>query len=401
MPFPTRITVWTLVVVIALVVAGCGGSRPASSDPGDAQGSDAPLPTRDPNATLVPPGQIDIVLADGIDAAASGLMALDDQQFDLAENIEISLTPADPGADPFAGLGQTDGSTLVLASAAAALEAPAHGADPVLVAQVTRRPDLSIVTTTAGPKTLAALAHATVAVPAGASGAAARAILGSAGLTGVKVVPLSEPFNPSQLTGGQVEAVAVRDAYEWATLVAGSSGGADSFRKLWPASGATKLPMDLGLFVDGKWLADPANATMLPRFLRAAARGYAFCREAVPDCAQLVLDTGSPRTLDAEVWATNSIDSLTWPSPDGWGAIDRAAWSAAVDAAKAAGLISTAPPSTAVNSQLIKDADAAVKDVDIVGASFAPSQVPLPSPGASAPDTGPSDEPIVTLPPAP
>ena len=87
------------------------------------------------------------------------------------------------------------------------------------------------------------------------------------------------------------------------------------------------------LFARDAWLAQPGNEDIATRFLKASFQGWIYCRDQ-PGRLRPVRDR---RRLDARrgppAWMMNEINPLVWPSPNGIGMIDPAAWDQTVDIA--------------------------------------------------------------------
>ncbi len=127
------------------------------------------------------------------------------------------------------------------------------------------------------------------------------------------------------------------------------------------------------------WLADAKNQDVAVRFLRASYRGWVFCRDNFEACVDIVLAHGPQLGKGHMTWQLNEINKLIWPSSNGIGTLDKAAWDQTVQVAIAGGLLKGAPDANAYRTDL---AEKAVKDleaagVDVKGTSYAPRTVQI------------------------
>ena len=97
---------------------------------------------------------------------------------------------------------------------------------------------------------------------------------------------------------------------------------------------------------------DPAYQDTTTKFIAASLQGWAYCRDNVESCRDIVVKAGSTLGASHQLWQINEVNKLIWPSPAaGAGTIDQAAWDRTVQVAR-----------TAVNADgqtvLTKDPDA-------------------------------------------
>ncbi|HEV2931036.1 MAG TPA: ABC transporter substrate-binding protein, partial [Propionibacteriaceae bacterium] len=101
--------------------------------------------------------------------------------------------------------------------------------------------------------------------------------------------------------------------------------------------------------------------------------------------AKIVTDAGSTLGESHQLWMTNEINKLIWPSTAGIGTISEEAWKQTVDIAlgtkneTGATIITKEPPETAKASTYIDKALAELKaeGVDVDGKGFQPITVEL------------------------
>ena len=75
-----------------------------------------------------------------------------------------------------------------------------------------------------------------------------------------------------------------------------------------------------------KLASDPAYQDTAVKFLKASIKGWAYCRDNAEKCRDIVVAKGSKLGDSHQLWQMNEINKLIWPSPDGIGMIDKAAW---------------------------------------------------------------------------
>lgn len=132
-------------------------------------------------------------------------------------------------------------------------------------------------------------------------------------------------------------------------------------------------------------LSDPAYEDQTVKFIKASIEGWAFVRDNPEDAAKIVAESGSELGTSHQLWMTNEVNKLLWPSTNGVGIIDEAAWKQTVDIAlhtkneTGATIITKEPPATAYTNEYVEKALAELEEdgVDTKGADFEPITVEL------------------------
>jgi len=140
----------------------------------------------------------------------------------------------------------------------------------------------------------------------------------------------------------------------------------------------------------GKLASDPAYKDLATRFVAASLEGWAYCRDNVQACADIVLKAGPTLGASHQLWQMNEINKLIWPASEGVGHIDQAAWDRTVEIAQKTpnlegATVLTAPPTDGAYTNDIVDAATALladSGLDLKGADYAPTQVTL-NPGGN------------------
>ena len=121
------------------------------------------------------------------------------------------------------------------------------------------------------------------------------------------------------------------------------------------------------------------------KFIKASIKGWVYARDNAQKAADIVTAAGSTLGTSHQLWMTNEVNKLLWPSTDGLGVIQKKAWDQTAKIAEAtkdntgSTIITKAPPSTAYSNTYVKKALAELKDegVDVMGTSFTPLTVEL------------------------
>jgi NitT/TauT family transport system substrate-binding protein len=124
------------------------------------------------------------------------------------------------------------------------------------------------------------------------------------------------------------------------------------------------------IFSRAAWLAEDGNRDIAVRFVRAALKGWIYCRDQPADCVQYTTDSGSELGAGHQAWMMNEVNALIWPSAQGIGVLDSALWEQTVKVATDAKIIKTAPTSDAYDTTIVADALASMADMDTTGATF-------------------------------
>ena len=151
----------------------------------------------------------------------------------------------------------------------------------------------------------------------------------------------------------------------------------------------------VGMLQDAIWaseerLSDPAYQDLAQRFVTASFEGWIYCRDNPQECADIVTANGSQLGASHQLWMMNEVNKLIWPSANGIGIIDAAAWNQTVEISlntpnlEGVTVITAAPPAEAYTNQFAEAANAALqaKGIDTTGEGFAPITVELKEGGA-------------------
>ncbi|MET1006958.1 MAG: ABC transporter substrate-binding protein [Propionibacteriaceae bacterium] len=132
-------------------------------------------------------------------------------------------------------------------------------------------------------------------------------------------------------------------------------------------------------------LSDAAYQEQTTKFIAASIKGWVYARDNPEEAAKIVTAAGSQLGESHQLWMTNEVNKLIWPSTAGAGMIDDASWKRTVDIAlgtkneTGATIITKEPPETAHTNEYVEAALKQLKDegVDVDGTSFTPATVEL------------------------
>ena len=134
-----------------------------------------------------------------------------------------------------------------------------------------------------------------------------------------------------------------------------------------------------------KLKSDTAYQDTTVKFLTASYQGWIYCATNAQECRDLVVAAGSKLGASHQLWQMNEINKLIWPSPNGIGTVDDAAWKQTVDVAQSTKnadgktVLTAAPADGAYTNEFTEKALANLKSMgmDTTGASFQPLTVTL------------------------
>ncbi|ARJ05850.1 ABC transporter substrate-binding protein [Humibacter sp. BT305] len=168
-----------------------------------------------------------------------------------------------------------------------------------------------------------------------------------------------------------------------------------------PATGKLYQPSDLNvinwndegtaMLQDAIWAdsdrlsSDSDYADTAVKFIKASIKGWAYARDNPQEAATIVTDSGSQLGASHQLWMTNEVNKLIWPSENGVGMINQDEWDQTVSIAKGtpnetgSTIITSDPPESAYSNEYVEKALQELKDegVDVNGADFAPITVEL------------------------
>jgi NitT/TauT family transport system substrate-binding protein len=139
------------------------------------------------------------------------------------------------------------------------------------------------------------------------------------------------------------------------------------------------------IWAPGEKLADADFEEQTIKFIKASIKGWAYARDNPEEAAKIVAAAGSQLGESHQLWMTNEVNKLIWPSTNGVGVIDEAAWKQTVEIAlgtkneQGNTIISEEPPETAYTNEYVEKAleELEAEGVDVDGSDFQPIEVTL------------------------
>jgi NitT/TauT family transport system substrate-binding protein len=210
------------------------------------------------------------------------------------------------------------------------------------------------------------------------------------------VTLVQQQFDMNAFLAGDIDAAQAMTYNEYAQLLeaenpeTGELYTADDFTAIdWNDEGTAMLQD--AIWANSERLADDEEyQDTTVKFLKASLKGWIYARDNPEAARDLVVAAGSQLGNSHQLWMTNEVNKLIWPSPDGIGLIDEDAWAQTVDVAlttkndQGATVITTEPDAEAYTNEYVEQALAELTEdgVDVSGEDFEPIDVTL-EPGGS------------------
>jgi NitT/TauT family transport system substrate-binding protein len=212
---------------------------------------------------------------------------------------------------------------------------------------------------------------------------------------GKDVTLVQQQFDMQALLKGDIDAAQAMTYNEYAQVLeaenpkTGKLYTAEDFNAInWNTEGTAMLQD--AIWANTEKLKDPAYQDQTVKFVEASIKGWVFCRDNAEKCRDIVVAKGSKLGKSHQLWQTNEVNKLVWPSPAGAGMIDKAAWDQTVSIAQntknAEGktVLTKAPEGLAYTNDYVTKALDNLKaaGVDVNGTAFKPLTVTLEKGGA-------------------
>jgi len=215
--------------------------------------------------------------------------------------------------------------------------------------------------------------------------------LQKANLTVNDITLVTQAFDMLGLLQGDIDAAQAMTYNEYAQVL----------ESINPDTGELYQPEDLnvidwneagsGMLQDSIWAdadrlaSDPAYEETTVKFLKASIRGWIYAMGDPQAAADIVTAAGSTLGTSHQLWMANEVNKLIWPSTNGIGIIDKAAWDRTVSIAlttqneTGATILTEDPPADAYSNKYIQQAldELTADGVDVMGASYQPITVTL------------------------
>ncbi|MEY3493650.1 MAG: hypothetical protein RL413_1068 [Actinomycetota bacterium] len=371
-------------VALSLVAAACGGDDEESSS------------SAAPAGECETPTPVKLQLQWFTQAQFAGYFAAIDQGFYAAQCLDVTIVEG--GVDIVPQQQLADGAVdFALSWVPKALASREAGADIVNIAQIFQRSGtLQVSFKDKGITSPADFAGKKIGNWGFGNEFEIFAALTKAGLDPAADVELvQQQFDMAALLAGDIDAAEAMTYNEYAQVLEAVN----------PDTGALYTPEDfnvvsyeeegVGMLQDAIWasgerLADEAYRATAVKFVAASIQGWAYCRDNVQACADIVVSKGSKLGASHQLWQMNEVNKLIWPSKGGAGMIDAAAWDRTAKLSQetknleGSTVLTKAPDAEAYTNDIVTEAMAILQGlgVDVIGSSYAPITVELKEGGA-------------------
>jgi NitT/TauT family transport system substrate-binding protein len=361
---------------LSLIVAACGGSDDGAAGDEDCE-------------TVTP---VKLQLQWFTQAQFAGYYAAQDQNYYADQCLDVTIVEGGVDIVPQTELaaGNVDFAISWVSKALASREA---GADIVNIAQVFQRSGTLQVS----------FKEKNITSPADFAGKRIGnwgfgnefeifAALTKAGLDPATDVSLvQQQFDMVGLLSGEIDAAEAMTYNEYAQVLeavnpaTGALYTADDFNVISYEEVGVGMLQD-AIWASGERLAsDPAYRETAVAFVAASLQGWAYCRDNVEACRDIVLSKGSKLGASHQLWQMNEVNKLIWPAASGVGYIEQAAWDRTATLSQetknleGGTVLSAAPDAEAYTNDIVMEAleILAGLGVDTSGSSYAPIEVTL------------------------
>lgn len=331
-----------------------------------------------------------------VQAQFGGYFAADEQGFYADQCLEVEIVEG--GVDIVPQQQLADGAVdFAIAWVPKALATREAGADIVNIAQVFQRSGtLQVSFAEDDITTVADFEGRTVGNWGFGNEYEIFAALAEEGLDPAADVQLvQQDFDMSGLLSGDIDAAEAMTYNEYAQVLeamnpdTGELYQPDDFNVISYEEVGVGMLQD-AIWADGTRLGDEEYRDIAERFVTASLQGWAYCRDNVEECRDIVIARGSRLGASHQLWQMNEINKLIWPAENGVGFIDQAAWDRTVEIAlstpnlEGATVLTEPADADALTNDIIEAAHANLEElgVDITGSDFEPIEVTLEEGGA-------------------
>ena len=369
------------IAALSLFTAACGGSDDAATDTTAAAATEC--------AELTP---VKLQLQWFTQAQFAGYYAAQDQGFYEAMCLDVTILEGAVDIAPHVVLANGE-SDFAISWVSKALAGREGGANIVDIAQIFQRSGTLQVSFKDKNITSAAdFAGKNIGNWGFGNEFEIFAALTEAGLDPAKDVTLvQQQFDMAGLLSGDIDAGEAMTYNEYAMVLeavnpaTGELYTADDFNVISYEDAGVGMLQD-AIWASGERLvSDAAYADTAARFVAASLQGWAYCRDNVEACRDIVLAKGSKLGASHQLWQMNEVNKLVWPAAGGVGFIDDAAWNRTASLSQetknleGGTVLTAAPDAEAYTNDIVTEAldILAGLGVDTNGSSYAPIEVTL------------------------
>ena len=384
-PFLNRVACAAAVAASALALAACGD---------DEGGSSEPAPSSSGSTELTP---VKLQLQWFTQAQFAGYFAAVDQGFYKDAGLDVEILEGGTDIVPQTQLAQGR-ADYAIAWVPKALQSREQGAGITDVGQVFQRSGtLQVSFKDKAITTAADLDGKKVGNWGFGNEFELFAGMGKAGVDpGKDATLVQQQFDMQALLKGDIDAAQAMIYNEYAQVLeaknpdTGELYTPEDFNRIdWNTEGTAMLQDAIWANTE-KLEGDKAYQDQTVKFLEASFKGWIYCRDNAEKCRDIVVAKGSKLGASHQLWQMNEINKLIWPSPNGIGVVDQAAWDQTVSIARetknaeGATVLTKAPEGLAYTNEYAEKATANLEadGTDVTGADFEPITVKLKAGGA-------------------
>jgi len=372
-----------VVAALSLAVAACGG------DDGDSSGGESAGECE----SLTP---VKLQLQWFAQAQFAGYYAAVDQGFYADQCLDVSIVEG--GVDIVPQQQLADGAVdFALSWVPKALASREAGANIVNIAQVFQRSGtLQVSFKDSGITSPADFAGKKIGNWGFGNEFEIFAALTKAGLDPAGDVELvQQQFDMAALLAGDIDAAEAMTYNEYAQVLEAVNPDTGELYTADDLNVVSYEDEGVGMLQDAIWasgdrLSDAAYRNTAVKFVAASLQGWAYCRDNVQGCADIVVSKGSMLGASHQLWQMNEVNKLIWPAAGGAGVVDKAAWdrtaalSQETKNLEGSTVLTAAPDADSYTNDIVNEALAILDGlgVDTKGSGYSPITVELQEGGA-------------------
>jgi len=377
-----------VVAALSLAVAACGG------DDGDSSGGESGGGESAGECESLTP--VKLQLQWFAQAQFAGYYAAVDQGFYADQCLDVSIVEG--GVDIVPQQQLADGAVdFALSWVPKALASREAGANIVNIAQVFQRSGtLQVSFKDSGITSPADFAGKKIGNWGFGNEFEIFAALTKAGLDPAGDVELvQQQFDMAALLAGDIDAAEAMTYNEYAQVLEAVNPDTGELYTADDLNVVSYEDEGVGMLQDAIWasgdrLSDAAYRNTAVKFVAASLQGWAYCRDNVQGCADIVVSKGSMLGASHQLWQMNEVNKLIWPAAGGAGVVDKAAWdrtaalSQETKNLEGSTVLTAAPDADSYTNDIVNEALAILDGlgVDTKGSGYSPITVELQEGGA-------------------
>jgi len=377
-----------VVAALSLAVAACGG------DDGDSSGGESGGGESAGECESLTP--VKLQLQWFAQAQFAGYYAAVDQGFYADQCLDVSIVEG--GVDIVPQQQLADGAVdFALSWVPKALASREAGANIVNIAQVFQRSGtLQVSFKDSGITSPADFAGKKIGNWGFGNEFEIFAALTKAGLDPAGDVELvQQQFDMAALLAGDIDAAEAMTYNEYAMVLEAVNPDTGELYTADDLNVVSYEDEGVGMLQDAIWasgdrLSDAAYRNTAVKFVAASLQGWAYCRDNVQGCADIVVSKGSMLGASHQLWQMNEVNKLIWPATGGAGVVDKAAWdrtaalSQETKNLEGSTVLTAAPDADSYTNDIVNEALAILDGlgVDTKGSGYSPITVELQEGGA-------------------